>query len=214
MTLRKLISKFWGELSEPVAFQVVDDIQLLLSKLLDEALTRWCNENWSRASNDENDCTVRVYVYLQESINKNGAFSTLSVQLQGGLPSKEMLAGRASTKRMPFPDLRVCMGETGVSVECKCLGKSGSQREYVYEGIDRFVTRGYAEPYSIGFMIGYVQNQNPASHVPAINRHITGHAAMGPTHRLKQIHWTHRYLSIHARSGADDVRLEHFLPCI
>ena len=56
-----------------------------------------------------------------------------------------MLEGTESTRHMTFPDLNVRIGGTGVSIECKLLGTHGNQpRDYVYDGIARFVTGTYA----------------------------------------------------------------------
>ena len=59
-------------------------------------------------------------------------------------------------------------------IECKRVAgnRAGLCREYVVEGIDRFVTGKYAQNHAVGFMVGYLLSGDAGSAVAAINRHL------------------------------------------
>ncbi len=60
-------------------------------------------------------------------------------------------------------------------VECKRVAGSRADlcREYVVEGIDRFVTGKYASNHAVGFMAGYVLSEGATAATAGINRHLT-----------------------------------------
>ena len=59
-------------------------------------------------------------------------------------------------------------------VECKRVAgdRAGLCREYVVEGIDRFVTGKYAQNHAVGFMVGYLLSGDAGSAAAGINRHL------------------------------------------
>ena len=60
-------------------------------------------------------------------------------------------------------------------VECKRVAGSRADlcREYVVEGIDRFVTGKYGGNHAVGFMAGYVLSEDAKAATAGINRHLT-----------------------------------------
>lgn len=60
-------------------------------------------------------------------------------------------------------------------VECKRVAgnRAGLCREYVVEGIDRFVTGKYGGNHAVGFMAGYVLSGDAKAATACINRHLT-----------------------------------------
>ena len=60
-------------------------------------------------------------------------------------------------------------------VECKRVAgnRAGLCREYVVEGIDRFVTGKYAQNHAVGFMAGYLLSGDAASATVRINAYLT-----------------------------------------
>ncbi len=119
---------------------------------------------------------------------------------------------------MRRPDLRVRIGHAGaLTIECKRLSLAGGHvKGYVDDGIRRFVTGAYAATESSGAMVGYIQADEPADIVEAINGRIETRPEMGPTHRLQPITsvhpYTHRFRSKHSRVGLEPSELSHFLP--
>ena len=59
-------------------------------------------------------------------------------------------------------------------VECKRIAGSRADlcREYVVEGIDRFVTGKYGGNHAVGFMAGYVLSADAKAATAGINRHL------------------------------------------
>ena len=60
-------------------------------------------------------------------------------------------------------------------VECKRVtgDRADLCREYVAEGIDRFVTGKYAGNHAVGFMAGYLLSDDTQAATASINRHLT-----------------------------------------
>ncbi len=214
MALRDLTTKASGTLRFSIKASLVDNYRFRLVELVEESLTRWAACGWVRHSNCENDCNVQLYRFADQARRENPSLRLFRVELDAALPSKEMLQGTMSTKTMPRPDLKIRMGKTRVSVECKRLGTHGGHpREYVDNGIARFVTGNYAGSHGFGLMVGYVQKGSPVDLVCKINKRVRNHDDMGEDHCLSP-QSPSRYKSTHNRSSGQQVRLEHFLPCL
>ena len=98
--------------------------------------------------------------------------------------------------------------------ECKRVSDSDRSlcREYVIEGIDRFITGKYSENHSRGFMIGYVLSGSTDGAVEWVNAYLVGRERT--IDRLSEngcevefSGWT----SVHHRSGNGDVTLHHIM---
>ena len=217
MSYSDLITEVSGKLRLLYSSLVVDDIIDMVVKLVDESLTRWSISGWSRYSDLENDCTSRLVYFALEARREVPSLILCEVHFDSPLLTNRMLEGKAPTVLATRPDLRVHVGDAGISIECKRLGTDSSQpRKYVSEGINRFVTGDYAVPNSFGIMVGYVQQGNPHRLLGAINSVIDNHSAMGSNHRLVPLSWAQRYRSSHelpnTRPKTGPIRLEHFLP--
>ena len=98
-------------------------------------------------------------------------------------------------------------------VECKRVAGNRAElcREYVVEGVDRFVTAKYARNHAVGFMVGYLLSGDARSAVAAINAHLTRKRRqsehLGPC-LIGDQSWARS--SRHARTApADPIALHH-----
>ncbi|WP_236953305.1 hypothetical protein [Immundisolibacter cernigliae] len=59
-------------------------------------------------------------------------------------------------------------------IECKRIAGSDTHlcREYVVEGMDRFVREKYGENHAIGFMVGYVLSGSPSESADGVNAYL------------------------------------------
>lgn len=97
-------------------------------------------------------------------------------------------------------------------IECKRIAGSNTHlcREYVVEGMDRFIQEKYGENHAIGFMVGYVLSGAPSESAEGVNAHLkrvsrdTDHLA--PSSASDTPTWE----SQHARSRpSKPIRLHH-----
>ena len=217
MSYSDLITEASGTLRGLYSSLVVDNIVDMVIELVDESLTRWSVTGWSRCSDIEDDCTSRLVYFAREAKRELPSLILCEIHFDSPLLTSGMLEGRVSTVGATRPDLRILVGDIGISIECKRLGTDPSQPwKYVNKGINRFVTGDYAIPNGFGIVVGYVQQDNPNRLLHAINAAIDNHSAMGPTHRLSPLSWAQRYRSSHelpnTNPNTGPVRLEHFLP--
>ena len=217
MNYRNLITEVSGQLRFLYSGLVVDDVVDMVIRLVDESLTRWSATGWSRYSDIEDDCTARLVYFARKARREIPSLILCEIHFDSPLLTSRMLEGKVSTVGATRPDLRILVGEIGISIEGKRLGTHPSQpRNYVKKGISRFVTDDYADPSGFGIMVGYVQQGSRTSHVHDINAAIDSHSAMGPTHRLSHLNGSQRCRSIHELTKPNRstrrVRLEHFLP--
>lgn len=216
MTLRSVLVKVIGQLDSVPQRLIVNETSSLVEELLDQSIERWASTNWYRCDNEEVNCTIQLYRWADDACRTIPMFAALRVCLESSLPTPQMIQGTVSAKTMTRPDLRVHVGDAGISVECKRLGtRRGQPHDYVYKGIDRFVSGNYADRSAVGFMVGYVRVTQPAKCVQDINERITSHPAMGSSDCLSlfpsRAGHAARYRSHHTRSNTGSVRLEHFL---
>ena len=206
------ISRRFGAARDDLTKAAANALEEMVDELMDKAASKWADVQWYVFSPDEVDCTVQLYRWMQEVV-EHPDFSILSVRLEAIQVAPEVLRGEASAKSMRRPDLEVTLGRSIILIECKRLSKpSGHPRKYVYEGLDRFVSGGYAAV-PFGVMVGYLQGSDSVAIYEAINKAIDSHPKMDPTHRLVQlapmptISW--RYQSVHTRPSHPDVRIKH-----
>lgn len=60
-------------------------------------------------------------------------------------------------------------------IECKRIAGSDNHlcREYIVEGVDRFINGKYGENHAVGFMVGYVISDTPEAAANGINAYLT-----------------------------------------
>ena len=219
MSYRNLIVEVSGRLRHIHSVLVVDDVKAMVIELINESLARWKATGWFRYSDREGDCTVRLVHYAREAKRQLDSLILCEIHYDNPLLTIGMLEGMKSTSFATRPDLRILVGDIGISIECKRLGTHRNQpRNYVNDGIDRFVTGEYAMPNGFGIMVGYVQGGNRNKLLQKVNKVIETHSAMGPDNQLSALNGTQRCRSRHqlanAEASADPVQLEHFLPYI
>lgn len=114
-----------------------------------------------------------------------------------------------------FSDIREAYNEHDphAIVECKRVAgnRTGLCREYVREGIHRFVTGKYAPNHAVGFMVGYLLSGDAESAATGINAHLTRKGRQ--TERLGRCtvsDWPWARSSRHPRAApADSIALHH-----
>lgn len=95
-------------------------------------------------------------------------------------------------------------------IECKRIAGSDThlRREYVVEGMDRFVREKYGENHAIGFMVGYVLSGSPSESADGVNaylRRVSRSDCLAPSD-ISDGTWQ----SLHARSKPSmPIRLHH-----
>ena len=95
-------------------------------------------------------------------------------------------------------------------IECKRIAGSDTHlcREYVVEGMDRFVREKYGENHAIGFMVGYVLFGSPSESADGVNaylRRVSRSDCLAPSD-ISDGTWQ----SLHARSKPSmPIRLHH-----
>ena len=95
-------------------------------------------------------------------------------------------------------------------IECKRIAGSDTHlcREYVVEGMDRFVREKYGENHAIGFMVGYVLSGSPSESADGVNaylRRVSRSDCLAPSD-ISDGTWQ----SLHARSKPSmPIRLHH-----
>jgi hypothetical protein len=109
--------------------------------------------------------------------------------------------------------LRTQEHDPHVIMECKRVAGANTYlcREYVVEGVDRFVTGKYGENHALGFMVGYVLSDTPEEAVQGINACLT--RAARHVDCLKPVDVCDEVLaweSVHIRPGSSpQIRLHH-----
>jgi hypothetical protein len=211
------LSRIYGVISPAIHQLVSHDIDGLIDQLILEGLAQWRAANWHRFDDLEINCTVQLYRWIREAGRYTPALRILTVQLEWVQPTPTMIDGSESAAGMRRPDLRISCGQASArSIECKRLALADSlPKRYVDEGIYRFVSAFYGADEDRGAMIGYVQANEPADVIVAVNSAVEAHGDMGATHRL-HFHDSpssilHRYGSNHSRNHRSELRLRHYL---
>jgi hypothetical protein len=148
---------------------------------------------WQRAA-DFSDVNPQAGEVLMTERLRDGMRGALKGHLWGKmlivLPGTESRSGRG----VVLPDgrtdiplmlievfLRTQEHDPHAIIECKRIAGSDTHlcREYVVEGIDRFVTGKYGENHALGFMVGYVLSGTAAESAEGINAYLTRASRQG-----------------------------------
>jgi hypothetical protein len=194
--------------------QVAEDIDRLICELLEAAAFLWEQAGWTAYNKEEVNCTVQLYRWCRTARRKELRFSYLIPMLEWVDVTPAILDGVESVKTAGRSDMRIEIGEIGRTIECKRLYPTGSwPREYVYEGLARFVVGSYGHDEGIGYMVGYVQAGTIAGILLKINQQIVGHPSMGTAHQLKPLrdNATSWCRSSHSRASGSPIRIDHML---
>jgi len=192
------------------------DIERTIDEALSQAVAKWRNAGWHRYNDDESNCTMQLFRWLDLGRRTDKALWGLTPRLEWVQPTQAMLEGRADAGKVARPDLRLTMDVEGRTIECKRLRLDGElPRRYVAEGIARFVSGSYASEETRARMVGYIQEGDPNAIIDRINGEVLVHPFMGSGHELHQVSGLVsipiRCLSRHARTAAQPVELTHHL---
>ena len=195
---------------------VIADLDRLVSDLLDEALARWCTSDWFRAGDDEGSCTVRIVNYMHEARHADDKYFCLTIEYEAHELTEAMLDGTVRPTRARRPDLRIGIDTVRRSLECKRLDDlSTLTREYVANGMGRFIAGAYGPEDPSGYMIGYAKaGASPPAIVDRINEHLVEYLAQPPESTLREIAtrdaWSW-YESHHNRRARDGILIKHII---
>ena len=154
-----------------------------------DAILQILDEGWEKASTSplvhsgagEVEITEQLRAGMRTALTtKRAAWRRKMTILPGtesrSSPSRPRPDGRTDIPIF-FSDIREEYDEHDphAIVECKRIAGNRADlcREYVVEGIDRFVTGKYAGNHAVGFMAGYVLSDDAKAATAGINRHLT-----------------------------------------
>jgi hypothetical protein len=178
--------RFRGAVALALQEKVAQDIDRLISLLLEAAIEMWKQVNWHTFNDDEDNCTAQIYRWCNVARRRDARLALLVPHYQWVDLTAAMLDGTESVKSAKRPDLRIDIGEVGRSFECKRLAPTGGWcRAYVEEGLARFILAGYGRGEPVGYMIGYVQSGTFDQLLTAINHAVLDHPVMGDSDQLK-----------------------------
>jgi hypothetical protein len=148
--------------------------QELTERILDSAIMKWADANFSRGADDEGSCTIRLYACAREVKEYEPEFTVVSLTFEATSPTPAMLQGLAHPRFAPRPDLKVSVGKLSFLIEAKRLGSTGRlSKKYVTEGMSRFTSGRYVSPIgSPGYMVGYVFSSSIEDTVGRINFYV------------------------------------------
>lgn len=214
--LRGFVDRARGVVYHVLRDQVAAGVDVRVHEMLDAAVQRWCNEGWPASDMAEDDCTVQLHKHCLAIAHEDGRFAFMDPTFNWVYLTEGMLAGKDPVKKAKRPDLRISIGKVaGRAVECKRLAlKGGLTKDYVEDGMGRFVRGEYAPSEPIGYMIGYAREDELDDLVRSINGHVETHALMGATHQLQPTAstvgaaWHHSH---HTRTAFEPIDLDHLL---
>ncbi|MFY1659351.1 hypothetical protein [Micromonospora sp. WMMD1274] len=184
----------------------------LIRELLIEAILLWEQEGFSRYSDGEVPCTVRIFDCACRVIEGDSLkWALIHVQYDGPQPNRAMRAGLEDPSKASRPDLNVRIGSALVHVEAKRLHLRDSlPKKYVQEGMRRFIDGRYSsDGHGLGAMLGYVLRDAPPDAITAVNAVIAEEADLGPSHSLQiPTQWSPR-IHLTASRHHDRLRLLH-----
>lgn len=166
---------------------------------------------------DEDDITLLVKHGIEQEIRKGGTARAFVVFQHPTYDASDVAVGRHA-KDSPKIDLVLHRGDSHgdvyLSIEAKILvstplrswRRTKQAREYVRNGMCRFLDGRYARGMRLGVMIGYVRNGAPVDIVKHINKCIKKDALPCVQHIKRRCASRrvspHHYRSVHPRNGA------------
>jgi hypothetical protein len=170
----------FGQVSTWLMAHAEERAQELAERILDSAIKRWADDNFSRGADDEVSCTVRLFACAREVKDGEPEFTVVSLTFEATSPTLAMLQGRAHPRFAPRPDLEIRIGRLSFLIEAKRLSATARlSRKYVTEGMSRFTSGRYVPPVgSPGLMVGYVFRNSIEDTVERINSHVDTELAL------------------------------------
>ncbi|MGH9194341.1 MAG: hypothetical protein ACRD1T_01210 [Acidimicrobiia bacterium] len=203
-------------MAAPLKSAVVVEVDRLVERMLEIAIVTWSAAGWVRYDDMEVNCSIQLFRFGDEAIRNTPRLRVLSLNLEWFQPTVAMLHGNESAVGMRRPDLRVSVGHHAARIlECKRLAASGGlPREYVEEGMTRFLSGDYEVGEDAGYMIAYLSDDEVAS-IAAVNQLVRLHPDMGNSHQLggrrQTVPVASWYSSSHPRVDRSRLSLRHFV---
>lgn len=217
MSRFRAVRRVYGTIAPLLQRYVARDLDSMIDRMLNAAVSMWAAEHWIRFDDREANCTIQLYRCIEHVIRTTADLCVLTVRLEWVQPTPAMLAGQESAQKMRRPDLRVTVGyEAGITIECKRLSLSGGYpKKYVADGMDRFVSGEYSKRETKAAMVGYTQGAECDELVAAINVAVEAHHRMGASHRLYPVEplpfIPDMYESLHDRTRHPRIVVSHYL---
>jgi hypothetical protein len=185
--------------------------------LLATAAQAWIDDGCTRYDDHEDSCTAGLVGRLLRIIEegRRTALQLLPILENGGWTG-EHFEGRANPATVPRPDVVLYLGvhhDVKMTVECKrLLAGSATARDYVKDGLCRFLTGRYSSDNGQATMIGFLLDQHAEPARDGINEEIVklldAHQRLGGPEGLAEL--TTVYRSTHPR-GSSDIHAVHML---
>lgn len=163
---------------ESLAQRLQPAFERTILELVVEGFEFWRANNFNRFADTEVAFTAVLIGRMREVQRvRNLPFMTFPEQFEY---SPEMYAGTAAPNRAPRIDISVWWDrldeDAYYTIECKRLTPGHLAKEYVNEGMIRFVSGKYAVATSAAAMIGYAIAHAPEDLLEPVNEHVRQHA--------------------------------------
>jgi hypothetical protein len=185
--------------------------------LLALAAQEWAAAGAPRFSDQETSCTAVLVGFLQDRLRaRQSSGFQIAVFPETGGWSEEHLDGRADPNRMPRPDIAMFLGvhhDVRMTVECKrLLRPDASARDYILDGLARYLTGAYATTNGQATMICFALDRDASQAVSDINGVISELLGEREVMRYAPALGSFRdvYLSAHSR-GSGEIQAVHLL---
>ena len=162
--------------AESLAHEVSPLMEMRIHQLIVAGFRLWANEGFVRFDNHEGSFAVRM-LYHMNDVRREWELG-VRVCREQPVDTDAILAGTGNPAKARRIDLMIFVensfdGDTFLGVECKRLDLSADLcREYVKEGMMRFVDGHYAVKTRIAAMIGYVIDGSPGDTMVKVNRYV------------------------------------------
>jgi hypothetical protein len=148
----------------------------LIPQILDLVVTAWSNF----AKPEKNEHEVPITKKFRACLRQHRDLVKLPVKIDREIPEDDLQTGEEKGRiDLLFTSAERIREDVYFAFECKKLNKIDSKnktnslaREYVKEGMMRFVTGKYSSSVNNGGMIGYVMDGNTDTAIGAVNRNI------------------------------------------
>jgi hypothetical protein len=205
----------YGQLVPGLESALASALDVMVDDAVVAAVSSWSADGWRSFDDHEANRTMQLYKWIEEAVHVNPSLRSLTPRLEWVQPTPGMYAGTESATKVPRPDIRLAVGAAaGITLECKRLSL-GSQHpsRYVNEGMKRFVSGEYAAAEAQGRMVGYIEADDEADILAAVNAAVVSSPSMGANHVLHVFALDapslHRYRSEHTREKSPPIRLVH-----
>lgn len=206
-----------GVLASDLLECVLNRHRRTVHELLASAAVEWLQAGCPRFNDHEASCTAGLVGRLLNKIDEGKVLRLQPmVTLETGAWTPEHFAGKLDPTRVPRPDVVIWLGlqhEARMNVECKrLLSGSATPRDYVKDGLCRFLNGRYPVDEGVGAMIGFLLDRAPPVACEQINRAVN--TFVGRDEPLKKDEplatLDSVYRSAHSRD-AGDIELVHLL---